>query len=259
MSRLFFWPSFVFVAKTMGCMNISRFHRYTVVLATALMGLCAPHLAAAKVAEANERGFVVRHMVEIPSRVDKTWDTVLDPAGWWDSAHTWSGDAANLSIDPKAGGCFCELLPNDTSPRAAPKGSVEHMRVVYIERPRVLRMTGALGPLQSEAVNGTLTIQLKPRDGEGEDTVLLLEYVVGGYMRQPVEAMAGSVDAMLGAQLERLASELGGAFAKAFPGGDLGLDPAPEADVKDEAKVEEAPDGIEPLAPEPPAGEVIER
>ncbi|WP_226633325.1 SRPBCC family protein [Novosphingobium profundi] len=240
-------------------MNISRFHRYTVVLATALIGLCAPHLAQAKVAEANTRGFVVRHMVEIPSGVDKTWETVLDPAEWWDSAHTWSGDAANLSIDPRAGGCFCELLPHDASPRAAPKGSVEHMRVVYIERPRLLRMTGALGPLQSEAVNGTLTIQLKPRGGEGQDTVLLLEYVVGGYMRQPVEAMAGSVDAMLGAQLERLTSELGGAFARAFPGGDLGLDPVPDTDAKENADAEEAPDGVEPLAPEPPEGEVIER
>ncbi|WP_162853547.1 SRPBCC family protein [Novosphingobium sp. BW1] len=240
-------------------MKISRFRHRTAVLAAATLGLGAPYLAEAKVAEVNERGFVVRHMVEIPSSVDKSWDAVVHPAGWWDSAHTWSGDAANLSIDPKAGGCFCELLPHDTSPRGAPKGSVEHMRVVYIERPRVLRMTGALGPLQSEAVNGTLTIQLKPRDGEGDATVLLLEYVVGGYMRQPVERMAGSVDTMLGAQLERLTSELGGAFAQAFPGGDLGLDPVPEADLKVEAKVEEAPVGIEPLAPEPPEGEVIER
>ncbi|MCJ2185459.1 SRPBCC family protein [Novosphingobium beihaiensis] len=172
--------------------------------------------AVAKVTAVADNGFVVRHLVDVPATVEETWAMLLKPAEWWDSDHTWSGDAANLSIDPHAGGCFCEILPNPESPKAAPRGSVEHMRVVYIERPRALRMTGALGPLQADALKGTLTIQLKPvNDGKG--TQVLLEYVVGGYARTPYPKLAGGVDTMLGQQLEHLAAKLGGAFAAAFP------------------------------------------
>ncbi|MBT0666889.1 SRPBCC family protein [Novosphingobium profundi] len=237
-------------------------------------------MAQAKVAEVSERGFIVRHMFDVPADAQKTWDMLLEPAQWWNSAHTWSGDAANLSIDAKAGGCFCEILPNESSPRAAPRGSVEHMRVVYIERPRVLRMSGALGPLQADAVNATLTIQLKPDEGDAAgSTHILLEYVVGGYMRRGAEAMAPAVDAMLGQQMEGLVAKLGGAFARAFGDagvGDVGADEigAGEAgapgDAGEKAEAPAAsdvsppievvdPSGIQPLAPEPPKGEAIGR
>ncbi|MEJ2410363.1 MAG: SRPBCC family protein [Novosphingobium sp.] len=172
--------------------------------------------AAAKVTTVASNGFVVRHLEEVPATADETWAMLLKPAEWWDSDHTWSGDAANLSIDPHAGGCFCEILPSPDSPRAAPRGSVEHMRVVYIERPRVLRMRGALGPLQADALNGTLTIQLKPVN-EGKSTQILLEYVVGGYARTPYEKLATAVDGVLGQQMQHLVAKLGGAFAAAFP------------------------------------------
>ncbi|MCT2400143.1 SRPBCC family protein [Novosphingobium mangrovi (ex Huang et al. 2023)] len=198
--------------------------------------------AAAKVAQVSDQGFVVRHLVEVPVDVDEAWDTLLKPAGWWDSDHTWSGDAANLSIDPRAGGCFCEILPNPVSPNAAPRGSVEHMRVVYIERPRVLRMVGALGPLQADAVNGTLTIQLKAADG-GKRTQVLLEYVVGGYARAPYPKLASAVDGMLGEQVEHLAARLGGAFAAAFP--------LPEQAEQPQAQPR-IPAEVLPLAEEPP-------
>ncbi|KHK90755.1 polyketide cyclase [Novosphingobium malaysiense] len=187
-----------------------------------LGGLCVAAMgavsvpAAAKVASVSDRGFVVQHLVEVPVAPDEAWATLLKPAEWWDSDHTWSGDAANLSIDPKAGGCFCEVLPNETSPRAAPRGSVEHMRVVYIERPRVLRMVGALGPLQGDALGGTMTIQLRP-EADGEKTQLLLEYVVGGYSRTAFDKLAGAVDQMLGEQLRGYAAKFGGAFEAAFP------------------------------------------
>ena len=49
-------------------------------------------------------------------------------------------DAKNLSIDARPGGCFCEKLPNG--------GGVEHARVVYVAPREVLRLSGALGPLQ---------------------------------------------------------------------------------------------------------------
>jgi hypothetical protein len=172
-----------------------------------------PTAASAKVVEASDRGFVVRHVAEIPADVDTTWAMLIKPSEWWASEHTWSGSSANLSIDPRPGGCFCEVLPNAASPKAAPRGGVEHMRVVYIERGRALRMVGALGPLQSDAAIGTLTIQLK---SAGAKTQILLEYVVGGYVRMPAEKISAGVDGVLGEQLGRLATKLGGAFAAAF-------------------------------------------
>ena len=189
-----------------------------ILISIAGMGLAAGMScpAAAKVAAVSSNGFIVRHLVEVPASIDESWAMLLKPSEWWDSDHTWSGDAANLSIDPRAGGCFCEVLPNKASPHAAPRGGVEHMHVVYIERPRALRMVGALGPLQADAANGTLTIQLKPAP-DGKGTQILLEYVVGGYIRTSYETMAKSVDSMLGEQIDHLTVKLGGAFAKAFP------------------------------------------
>ncbi|MCJ2180360.1 SRPBCC family protein [Novosphingobium album (ex Hu et al. 2023)] len=203
--------------------------------------------AEAKVATVSSNGFVVRHLVEVPAAVEETWTLLLKPAEWWDADHTWSGDAANLSIDGRAGGCFCEILPNTASPKAAARGSVEHMRVIYIERPRALRMSGALGPLQADAVNGTLTIQLNPVN-DGKSTQVLLEYVVGGYARTPYEKLAPAVDGVLGEQLQHLAAKLGGAFAAAFPM------PASsgDAETRPETKVPDA--DILPLPENPPEG-----
>lgn len=59
---------------------------------------------------------------------------------WWDAANSYSGDAANFYLEPRALGCFCEKLPGG--------GSIAHMQVVYVEPGAVLRMLGGLGPLQ---------------------------------------------------------------------------------------------------------------
>lgn len=219
-----------------------RFGR-SVALALALGFAGAASPVQAKVAEVSDRGFVVRHIAQVPASSEDVWAVLVKPAEWWDSAHTWSASAANLSIDARAGGCFCEILPNTASPKAAPRGSVEHMRVIYVERPRALRMSGALGPLQADAVNGTLTVELKP-GASGKGTQILLEYVVGGYARTPFEKLAPAVDGVLGEQVRRLSEKLGGAFASAFPLPDADALPPSPSDAS-----------IEPLAPAPPATE----
>ena len=85
-----------------------------------------------------------------------------------------------------------------------------HMRVVYAEPYRALRMVGGLGPLQSEAVNGTMTVTFKPIDGSGgKATRILWEYVVGGYMRYKVDTISVAVDKVLEGQLGGLVKLLG--------------------------------------------------
>lgn len=181
--------------------------------------------AFANVHEQSDRGFVIRHGADVPATPDKVWATLVRPAQWWSAAHTYSQDAKNLSLEARAGGCFCEVLPSKASPNAAPRGGVEHMRVVYAEQGRALRMTGGLGPLQSDAAAATLTIFLRPVDG---GTRMLWEYVVGGYVRN--ESMPSALDAVLGEQIARLAAELGGK-PLTTAGEDAGSGGGPRADT----------------------------
>lgn len=151
--------------------------------------------AAAEVKAAASGSFVLEHSVEIAVPIAAAWETLRSPHKWWDPAHSYSGDAANFYLDTQATGCFCERTPKD-------KGSIEHARIVYIAPGRMIRMIGALGPLQAEAVVGTMTWKLDPA-GEGA-TKFTLTYVVGGYMPKGGEALAPLVDKVLGIQVERL-------------------------------------------------------
>jgi hypothetical protein len=228
----------------------TRFAFVLAPLAAAALAL-APAGAAAKVVQVGTNGFVVRHVLQVPRSLDETWAVLVKPSVWWDADHTWSGSAVNLSLDPRAGGCFCEILPNAASPTASPRGSVEHMRVIYVSRPNVLRMTGALGPLQAEAATATLTIQLRPAPS-GKGTQILAEYVVGGFTRTPFTTLAPDVDAVIGGQFQHLAEKLGGAFSAAFPTSGQGGEVAgpPDGQASEQASEPASP---EPAAPAEPA------
>jgi len=177
---------------------------YLLSVAIALVGVAVPLPAMANVFEQTEDSFVTRQSVVVPASPEEVWDVLVRPSEWWNRADTFSGDAANLSLHPRAGGCFCEVLPNRDAPNAALRGSVEHMRVVYAEDARALRMVGALGPMQADAVTGVLTIVLRPSEA---GTRILWEYAVSGHLRKP--DMAAGVDGMLTAQILRLAEKLG--------------------------------------------------
>ncbi|WP_435417230.1 SRPBCC family protein [Parerythrobacter aurantius] len=163
--------------------------------------------ARAEIVEVADRGFVTRTTATVSANPQQVWLELIAPGGWWSDTHTWSGDAANLSIVPQGGGCFCERIPATEKDGAVGlDGSVQHMVVVQASPRKVLRMKGALGPLQSEPVEGVLTITLKPME---KGTRILWEYAVGGYMRYKPDVIAKSVDDVLTAQLGALASKLG--------------------------------------------------
>lgn len=171
---------------------------WAIVASALALSLTAP--AQAEVTHATDHGFAVLHVVKINAPPEKVWGTLIAPQSFWNGSHSWSGDAANMYLDPQAGGCFCEKIPV----KAADGGSlnsVEHMRVIYSERPRVLRMTGGLGPLQSEGVIGTLNIAM---EADGTATKISMSYVVGGFMRMKPQDIAPAVDAVIGEQLLRL-------------------------------------------------------
>lgn len=150
-------------------------------------------LAAAEVADSSAGGFTVKATFTIQAAPDAVYQRLLHIGDWWNSEHTYSGDAHNLSIEEKAGGCFCEKLPNG--------GSVQHMEVLFIAPGKTLRMGGGLGPLQGIASSGSMTIKLSPADG---GTKLEMNYAVAGYLPAGMNTLAVPVDSVLTGQFTRL-------------------------------------------------------
>jgi hypothetical protein len=165
------------------------------VLAVAgLLGLLQfPGRAAAEVLGAASNGFEVRETVHVAAAPDKAYGALLLPARWWSSEHTFSRSASNLELQARAGGCWCETLPDG--------GSAEHLRVVYAAPGKTLRLRGALGPLQGMGVEGAMTWSLK---SSGNGTDISLSYAVGGFAKDGFEELSKVVDRVLGEQIERL-------------------------------------------------------
>jgi len=161
--------------------------------------------SAAKLIDQTEAGFTSAHSARVAASPDDVWKMLRMPQNWWSGEHSWSGDATNFWMDTQAGGCFCEKLPGGEGQM----GSVQHARILFAKPGEMLRLSGALGPLQGEAVTGTLTIQIKPAEG---GSVIRFDYAVGGYMRFKVADIAPTVDKVMGVQLAGLAKALGGAI-----------------------------------------------
>ena len=170
--------------------------------ATAVLAISAP--AAAEVKNATETGFNVVHFAAVSVEPDIIWKRLIAPKTYWSKTHSWSGSSDGFYIDAQAGGCFCELFQEKGADgKTITTGSVEHMRVIFAQPGKVLRMQGALGPLQSEAILGMLTVAMEPsKDGKG--TKLSFSYVVGGHMRYKVADIAPAVDKVLGEQFKSL-------------------------------------------------------
>jgi len=147
-----------------------------------------------EVVESTAAGFLVRNTATIAAPPAKVYTALTDGiGGWWDPAHTFSHDAHNLSVDARPGGCFCERLPDG--------GGVQHMTVVYASPGKLLRLTGAIGPLQEAALAGTMTWNLQQTGG---GTTVEMTYVVGGFRAGGFRDIPTVVDGVLRGQLARL-------------------------------------------------------
>ena len=153
----------------------------------------------AAVVESSPAGFQVKHTQVITAKPDAVWNSVIAVDRWWSSEHTYSGKASNLRLEPRAGGCFCETLPDG--------GGVVHMTVVQVRPNRTLVLSGGLGPLQSGGVAGAMTFQIAP---EGDGSRLTLTYNVGGYYPGGLAPLAPIVDKVVGEQFGRLVALISG-------------------------------------------------
>ncbi|MDJ0656111.1 MAG: SRPBCC domain-containing protein [Xanthomonadales bacterium] len=159
--------------------------------------------AQAELTAQSDVGFETVNRVTASVSPQRAWTALVDEVGqWWHPDHTFFGDAAALSIEPRPLGCFCE---------AHRSGGVRHLQVVYAEPGRMLRLTGGLGPLQEHALQGSMTFLLETGDPDGDQqTTITLTYRVGGYLPSGLGAWAPAVDGVLALQLGRLQRHLDG-------------------------------------------------
>jgi uncharacterized protein YndB with AHSA1/START domain len=158
-----------------------------------------PLVAAAEVKLAAADAMLIEHRFTIAAPAAKAWDTLVHPERYWPADHTWSGKRESLSIDPVAGGCYCERWDG---------GSAEHGRVVMAVPGKALTLDAALGPFLDMAISGILSIQLEEKDGV---TTAVMTYRVSGDPAHKLDALAPIVDQVLGMQFS--------AFARLAAGG----------------------------------------
>lgn len=152
----------------------------------------------AEVLNISEHGFIIENKITTDASQQLAWRALIDsPDKWWPADHTWWGKAENLSIDEKAGGCFCEISGNN---------SAEHMRISFVDQYNLLRMTGGLGPLQGMGMHGALDWSFTSvADGQTE---ISLKYTVSGINPGGYETLAPIVDKVQAQQLGGLAEFL---------------------------------------------------
>ena len=132
------------------------------------LGLAAAS-ASADVLDKEPGRFILKQDVRTAEPIDDVWARLIQPATWWHPDHTYSGDAANLSLDVQAGGLWREDWDG---------GSVAHGEVLSVINGRQIRLRAPFGPLQSIASETIWTITLTP-DGEG--TRIVFDEVAYGH------------------------------------------------------------------------------
>jgi len=159
-----------------------------------LIGLLAAVNTGAEILDSAAGGFTTRSSLEIDAPRQEVYHALVANVGrWWNDDHTVSGNAANLSIDPRPQGCFCENLGEGAG--------LVHMTVTFANPGVMLRLSGGLGPLGLMGVNGNMTFEID--ETEGVSTVVL-QYAVGGYTADGLDQIAAAVDGVLIDVLNRL-------------------------------------------------------
>ncbi len=179
------------------------------IVLTALLALLLVEPAAADVTRAAPDNIELSFKVSVKAAPAEAYAAVTRIGQWWSSAHSYSGDAkAHMTLEAKAGGCWCETLKDG--------GSVQHMRVLLAIPGSALRLSGGLGPLQEQPVMAVMSWSFEAAKAGG--TEIAMVYRIAGPLPEGVN-WAAAVNGVLGEQTARLKRyiETGDADAKAKP------------------------------------------
>ncbi|UAA39953.1 SRPBCC domain-containing protein [Paraneptunicella aestuarii] len=163
----------------------------------ACFSLLVSHFAQAKVISNTEYGFTIENESIIKHSPEKAWQWFIsDIDQWWPKSHSWWGEKGTFTLDDYAGGCFCEKTDAKTG------NSAEHMRVNFVDKHKLLRMTGGLGPLQGMGIYGALDWRFEQT--EQGDTKVTLRYQANGYNPESFKELIPIVDKVQAMQLGAL-------------------------------------------------------
>jgi hypothetical protein len=160
-----------------------------VVTGVLALGLVAT-AASAEVIEKDADHFVLRYSVGLETTPDDIYGAVGEVGQWWNPSHTYSGEAANLTLPLAVGGCFCEALKDGTR--------FEHGWVVEADPETGVLLAAPLGPLKGKTTKADWSLGWSPANAGWE---LVMTYVVRG---PGVGALAEPVDGVMGDQFSRL-------------------------------------------------------
>ena len=135
----------------------------------------------------------ISFQLHVKGNAASAYTAATHPEKWWNGEHSYSGSAANMTLDPVAGGCWCETLPAG--------GSVQHMRVLAAIPGSLLRLTGGLGPLQAQPMTGVMTFSFK--DDPAGGAAIDFKYRLSGATDMPAN-WPQAVNGVLTEQIQRL-------------------------------------------------------
>lgn len=160
-----------------------------------IAAMLAPPAGAEVTAKAPD-AILIQVKAEVALDRDDAWARLLDIGSWWNSAHTYSGNAGSMSIDAVAGGCWCEMWSG---------GEVEHGRVVAVMPRDMIRLDAPLGPLQEMGVSTALTFTLT-NGASPSKTAIVVDFKVTGSSLSGLDKLAAVIDGVITEQLTRYAS-----------------------------------------------------
>ena len=151
--------------------------------------------AAAEILESSDTHYVLRHEAQSSLSPESLWKRLIVPGSWWHPDHTYSGHAANMQLDPQAGGLWRE----DWADR-----SVWHGTVLYVEPGRVLRLEAPFGPLQALGAHTVWTITIA---AEGDGSLVVFDEVSSGPPSADLDETAKAVDFVKDEAIRRLVAD----------------------------------------------------
>ncbi|MEO1322005.1 MAG: SRPBCC domain-containing protein [Pseudomonadota bacterium] len=160
----------------------------------ALLSLAFGLTAQAEVVASTPDHFTLKLEADSELSPDEVWTRLIDPSEWWQSDHTYSGDAANLKLDAQAGGVWREDWEG---------GSVWHGTVLQAHPGKTLSLSAPFGPLQGLAVTSVWTITLTPNEDGG--TRIRFDHITNGTAASQLDELAPAVDFVKSEALKSLA------------------------------------------------------
>lgn len=157
------------------------------------LSLLLPTPVAAQIVDRHADGFTLRYADTVEVGRGDVAMAIESVSAWWDGDHTYTGSAANLSLDPRVGGCFCEAMPDGSK--------FEHGRVTALDDDRLV-LEAPLGPLKGMATRAELTFSWPEAASVTHDgTGVVMVFVVEG---PGLGAFADAVDQVMRGQHARL-------------------------------------------------------